>query len=651
MTQATNSPDPRYRNFLFALQKEVAEHLHKESYTVEDLAYNLGMSRSQIHRKLKASTGKNITQYIREARLKKGLELLHEEDVTVSEVAYRVGFSSPSYFSKCFSQEYGYPPAEVGKQRESVPIIKQVAVEPEEHPVPEVEALPAVDSRPTIPLLSLALGAGGVLLLLVVGWWMWSVNSAANATEIGQTLAVLPFSNLTASPEEAYLVDGVHEAIISELHRAGIPVIPRTSMMAYKGQNKRVKDISYELGVKTLIEGAVFRRGNVLSVEIRLIDGETESYLWSDNFEEEIQDVFSLYKDATRSIAEEIELVLSPEAIALLEEKRIMNPEAYELYLKGRFHANLGGDQDIQDAISYYNRAIDLDPDMGMAYSGLVENYLLLGFGHIDPFDAYTGFRLAAEKALELDISIASNHHLLAMIKIFSNWDWIGAEEELKQVILANPHASAGYDSYCQFLWAMGRTGESVLAGEQAVATDPKDHFAQCDLAYAYYYAGDIEASRQQLRTMIDSFGMDCLYHFFLHHRIRISKAKMEELPSILEELEQMHQEGSTHELEISVSLALIHLKMGNPRVARQYLKEIEDLAEETFVDPWYYAHLYLSLGEKEKAYQLLERGVYQRSFLLLYTLKSDPWFDPLREDIRFQNLLRQMKLPAKVEG
>ena len=456
-------------------------------------------------------------------------------------------------------------------------------------------------------------------------------------------LAVLPFSNLMNDPGQEHLVFGVHEALISKLQQVGVNVKAHRSMMQYSEGIKSIREIAREQNVDGVVEGTVLRAGNSIEVEIRLINGKTEEYMWSQSYERDLSDIMTLYGDMTRAIAGEIQLVLTPQVQAGLINVSRVDPESYELYLKGRYHSNIGTPEDVKKAIQYYNQSLEIDTGFGPAYSGLVESYLLQGFGEIDPQDALTKFRIYARKAIELDERITKDHHQMAMIKIFSEWDWKGGELELKKAIKQDPSWST-YDSYSQLLWAMGRMEESVAAGERAVELDPKAHFAHCDLAWAYYYAGRTDKAAEYLDRVIDQFGPDCPYHSLLKIRIMVKQAESnrESLLTAIRELEQLA------EMEYGWTLTLLgyaYARNGQSDEARRIVQLIEDRGDPDFVDPVRVIPVYIALGEIERAFNLLERAYSVRSFILMYTIKSDPWFDPLRNDPRFEDLLRRMGL------
>ena len=272
----------------------------------------------------------------------------------------------------------------------------------------------------------LFVGVGALLLFFLWRSYQLSLDGAN-----GKRLAVLPFTNLANDPEQLYLVDGVHEAIISELLQAGIDVETKTATSSYRNSEKSSGEISEELDVDVLVQGSVLRSGDDIQIKIFLLDGQKDEYLWSESYDSEMTDLMVLYRDVTRSIADEIQIALTPQVEARLSTITKLNPEAYDLYLRGRQQFNLGTADNLRRAVSFYEESMVIDPEFDLNYTALIESYLLMGFGGVDPYEAHTNFRISMEKAMAHNPDLKSDHHLQAMIKIFSDWDWSGAEKDI----------------------------------------------------------------------------------------------------------------------------------------------------------------------------------------------------------------------------
>jgi TolB-like protein len=497
--------------------------------------------------------------------------------------------------------------------------------------------------------------AAVAILATVFGNWFIGSKQSGEPYAI-QKLAVLPFSDRMNDPGQAHILNGIHEAIIFELQKAGIPVVPQPTILSYENPMRQVNDLVDELGINGIITGSLMRQGDSIQLDISLIDiqGEQQNYRWNRSYEEEIKDLLFLYKEVTRSVANEIQIALSPGVQQRLNEAEKVNAEAYELYLKGRYELNLGNAENLNQAITYYGQSLEIDPSFEDAYTDMVETYLLLGFGGLAPFEAHTNFRLWREKAIEANPALKQDHQLQAMVKIFSEWDWKGAEEELMLAMEEYPNSSELYDTYCQFLWAMGRIDESVAAGEKAVALDSNNHWAGCNLSWAYYYDGDYHSAFQQLEVTAEKHGWDCHYHYGVKWRLILdtsSLATREDLD--LRELERrIPLDGETDEWFGGISLlASVYSQTGRESDARRVLDRMRMVEQERFMDPMSFVFPLVHLGEYDRALDRLEEAYLQRSFFLIYSIKAAPSLDPLRENPRFIAILEKLGLQDSEKG
>ncbi len=480
-----------------------------------------------------------------------------------------------------------------------------------------------------------------VLVILLAGWqWFWPTSKSVGIQQLG----VLPFSNLMNDSLQDYLVDGIHEALISKLQLAGVSVKPKTSMLPYRNVEKSVQEITQELQVDGLIEGNIMRSGDKISIELLLISGRDEEYIWGQAFEGDLSNIMFIYGDITRAIASEIQLALTPKAEASLAKAEPVDSRAYDLYLKGKASLNIGTMQEVRNALDYFNEAINIDPQLGPAYTGLVEGHLLQGFGAVSSQEAFANFRIYAQKAIELDEKMAQDHHQRAMIKLFSDWDWRGAEQELLQAIEDDPGWST-YDSYSQLLWAMGKLDKSVRAAEQAVHADTSAHFARCDLAWAYYYNGRIVDAENQLKILAEKqLSPDCPYHNTLQVILDVLRAKNSD-GDFGPIIEALVADSSTSKTWLPSYLGWIYALTGQVEKAEGLIEQIKSDTSIQYLDPARLTPVYVGLEDYDTAFELLEEAYGQRSFYLLFTIKSAPMYDPLRQDPRYEQLLEKMGL------
>ncbi len=485
--------------------------------------------------------------------------------------------------------------------------------------------------------LPLALSTIALVLLGIFGF----LSIIASGTKIDR-LAVLPFENRIELDDQEYIVDGMHEELIIKLAQTGLKVRPYTTMKQYVGTQKTARQIAQELKVDALVEGSVYKVGNEFKIRVQLISGTNDEYLMKPfESQERLSNIQFLYRDVVRSLVDKIELALTPEAVQRLNEAEAVNPRVYELYLQGRYHSNRGSIDDIYKAIDFYEKVLEIDPSYGPAYSGLVESFLLQGFGVLNSQEAYAQFRIYLQKAIDLDEAFAKDHHQLAMIKIFSDWDWSAAAQELRLAIREAPDSWEPYDSYSQLMWAIGRMEESISAAEKSVEVDPEAHFARCDLAWAYYFDEQTDLAKKELVKLFEQHGTDCPYHILLDFYIRINEAIKTGAGSeaILADLEKRRLKYPEDDAHIKVIEAYANALFGNRDYAIKIAQNLEEGGN------FNTAQIHMALGNKEEALKVITQNVGQRSFYLMYTIKMAPWFDPIRNEPEFQALLDQIGL------
>ena len=324
-------------------------------------------------------------------------------------------------------------------------------------------------------------------------------------------------------PEQEYFVQGMHNALISELQRAGVAVIARTSVLQYQNTQKPVRQIAGELGVDALIEPSVFRSANSVELEVRLVDGNTEEYL-ADPISRggELENVVALYRELTGAIASEIQVALTPQAEARLASARPVNPEAYEAYLRGQFHCWRLTPTDLDLAFEYFQRALTLDPTYAPAQAGIAWVWFGRGqFGFVPPREAAAHGTAAARRALALDSTLAEVQYAAALVGIWQEWDWEGGEAAFRKAIEINPNYADARLSYTGFLAQMGRTDEARAQIERALELDPHNplirSFNGYRLLFERRYAESIEEYEAALRIEPDNpvhfFNLAGAYH------------------------------------------------------------------------------------------------------------------------------------------
>ena len=456
-----------------------------------------------------------------------------------------------------------------------------------------------------------------------------------------RNLAVLPLNDrIGLNPDEQYILEGLHEELIAKLSKVGVKVKPYSIMQPYRNNPKNPDELGNELNVDGLIEGSVFRSGDIYRIRVQVIDMFDQQYIAEPHeAQAKFSNISSLYADLVKNIASQIDYTLSNQALEILDFNQAVNPEAYDLYLQGRFYVNKGTNQDLAVAIDLYNDALKLDSSLGQAHVALVESYLLLGFSSNNPVDELDKFRYHLAEAKVRDPFFAKDHHLVAMVKIFDNWDWKGAIEEIEMAIKAAPDSWEPYDTYCQFLWAIGDLEGSIKAGEKAVQAEPKEHYAHCDLGWAYFLDKQYEKAEKQL-AKASEIQPNCPHHNGLSILLEINakQAIGQSLVTTIDRIEREMERSGNPVLNLSM-LGYAHALEGNREEALDILKQIET---ENISGP---DKIYIALGDYDRAFEILNNSISDRTFFQMYTIKVAPWFDPIRDDPRFEKILTRMGL------
>jgi len=431
--------------FLEKLKKEVDDNLTNDQFGVEELAKNIGMSRSQLHRKLNTATGQSVSQFIREYRLQRGMELLKEGQLNAAEVADRIGFGSATYFNKCFNEYYGYPPGEV-KNKLSENAVETKAFEP-------LKAQPVPQPKKNLYLQF----AAGAVLLLIIGVVYFNSKQRVALDRNDKSIAILPFKNLSEDQRTEYFSEGVIEAIRTSLAQVGeLRVISRTSVEQYRESAKSSREIARELGFAALLEGSVQRDNNKVRIDVRLVDGESEGQVWAKSYDRELKDVFAIQSEIAQSVVDELNAKLSPEEKSLLSKTDTDNSKAYDLYLKAIYEYRTYSNKGAHNSIALLKEAIALDSNYARAYAFLANSYIGLASiwgAELSALEALKKGKPFIDKALSLDPNLDEAHMLMGFYKLYNDWDFEGAESEYKLGIVSNhSDALALYADYLNFV-------------------------------------------------------------------------------------------------------------------------------------------------------------------------------------------------------
>jgi TolB-like protein len=486
------------------------------------------------------------------------------------------------------------------------------------------------------------------LLALLVGLNVGGLRQRLlGGPAVGQitSIAVLPLENLMGDSEQDYFVDGMHDELIANLAKIGaLKVISRTSAMRYKGTDKSLPEIARELGVDAVIEGTVRRAGNQVRITVQLIEAATDKHLFAESYQRELRDVLALQSDVAQAIAREIKVAVTPEEEVRLARARRVDPEAYQLTLKGNFQLTGLSEEAFRNALENYQKAIEIDQNYAPAHAGLAFAYLELGSWHssLSPEAIHAQAKEAAERALELDDTLAEAHIALAQIKQLHEWDWTGADSSFKRGVELNPSSTGPRIGYANYLTAMGRFEESIAFGKETLRIDPLSPAAYNELGFALAHAGRSDETLEQYQK-----GLELVPNFPQSHALLagfyLRRGMTEEAFAQVRKVESLL--GGTMSPTYMGGLGHIYGMAGQPTEALNILNQLKKRAEKEYVPASALADIYLGLGNTKQTLQLLEQAYADHDVVLVW-LKVGWRYDPLRSDPRFQDLLRRMNFP-----
>ena len=461
------------------------------------------------------------------------------------------------------------------------------------------------------------------------------------------SVAVLPFSNASGDPNAEYLNDGITEGVIDRL--SGLPnlkVISRTSAFHYKQREIEPKKVARELGVEALVMGRVIQRGDDLSVSAELVDAREDKQLWGEHYSRKLADITSVQQDIATAISGNLRVRLTSEEKTRSAKTYVANPEAYQLYLNGRYHANKGTYDGLMKGIEYFQQAIAKDPNYALAYASLADSYVELGgwLTYLPPSEAGPKARAAAMKALELDDSLGEAHAALARAQYYFGWDWPSAEREFKRAVELNPNSAISHHGYSELLLVRARFDESIAEGMRALEIDPLSPQIVADLAYTYLVMRRYDEAIAQQRKALD---LDPNAAWIRHDMAHAYTLKGAYAQAIAEEDKipvQAKVVAAENKL-IASGIGWIYAVSGRRADALKIAEQFKDLASHAYVDFYQVAEIYAALGDKDEAFRLLEKAYEEHSSNMPF-LAVDPFWDGIRSDPRYADLLRRMGLP-----
>lgn len=466
-------------------------------------------------------------------------------------------------------------------------------------------------------------------------------STTGKSTSFIDSIAVLPLENLSGNPEQEYFVSGMQETLISELSKiSSLKVISRTSTLQYKDTKKTMPDIAKELGVKALIEGSVIREGDKVRITVQLIDGTTDKHIWTDKFDRELRGVLALHNEVAQKIAEAIKIKLSPQDKERLVVARAVNPRAYEFYLTGRHYWNQRTIKSYKQAIESFKKALEQDSSYAQAYAAMADCYILLGEqGGIPQQEAKLLANNSIQKALVLNDKLAETFSSMGVSNLSYEWNWEESEKAFKQAIVLNPGYATTYQWYGRMLGFIGRYDESVKLLEKARELDPLSPVIVAYIGQVYIYARQYKKAEDVLN---EALKVHPNHPLILHNIGELYTAQERYAEAIAPLKESSELSASVHYKAI---LAYAYAMANRKEEAMSILIELLNRSDSGLVSGFNMAAVYLALGDKEKSLNQLEIGYKQRD-VWMKELKAWPWFDKLRNEQRYKDLIKRMNFP-----
>ena len=497
------------------------------------------------------------------------------------------------------------------------------------------ESGPVALSAPRSRKLKPALALGAIVLAAVAGGFLFLPGDSERI----DSLAVLPFENGSADPEAEYFSDGVTESIISSLSKLpDVRVISRTSVFRYKGQTIDPGTVGRELGVDALVLGRVVQRGDDLTVSAELVRTDDSGQIWGEQYQRKAADIFSIQNDMAREIGDALRIQLTTEQEELLTKQYTESSDAYEAYLKGRYHWNKRTEEGIRQAIVHFQEAINHDSNYALAYTGLADSFSLLGYYYVSPREVFPRAKQAAERALELDGSLGEAHVSLGWIKCIYDWELDEAEREFVRGIELNPTYATGHQWYSVYLAVTGRYGEAIERNRMALELEPLSRIINHNYGRRLSDAGRYEEAHEQLRKTLE---LDSAWAH-AHRAFGANYARQGLYSEAVVHYEQaVMLDDSPYRIG---PLGQAYAKSGRVDEAHSVLARMDELAETRYVSPLDRAGVYAGLGDLDKFFEWMERAYDERASDLPL-VRNFPWVEDVERDPRFAELLRRVGL------
>ena len=488
------------------------------------------------------------------------------------------------------------------------------------------------------------LGVAIALLVLIAAVALFAYYLRGSRTEVAiDSIAVLPFQNKSSDADTEYLADGLAESLIFRLSQLpDLKVSPTSSVMRYKGKDTDITQIANDLEVDAVMSGRVSQRGENLTISVELVDARTRKIIWAEQYDRKMSDLLATQREIATAIAQKLELKLSGNDAKGITKRYTDSNEAYQLYLRGRYSFAKRTKDEMLRAIEYFRQAIKLDPKFALAYARIAETYgSMPAYPYLSPKEAFPQAKAAAQQALEIDPTLAEAHTFLAYSLVIYDWNWAEAERSFKRAIELDPNNSAAHFRYGQiYLAPTGRLEEAILEIKRGLDLEPLDINMGATLAWAYLAAGQNDRALEQARKTFDLEPSHPIGRWILSQTY-ISKGMYAEAISLNE---QWLQTDPTNQFPIR-DAGIAYAKAGHRDKAEEMIGKFREIAKTQYVPTCRIAGIYGALGDKDKAFEELNKAFEVRDWEL-YRLNADTYWEPLRDDPRFKEIMKRLNLP-----
>lgn len=615
--------------FIARLTKIIEANFMDEKFGVNELAEKAGLSRSQLHRRLKSGCNKSISQFIREIRLEKAKELLEEGNLTVSEIAYKVGFGSPSYFIKSFHDYFGYPPGEFVKY---APDFEKK--EKEVLPIEIVQNEAKKTFFKTSPVLNKKMLLGVLAIVIVVAGF-FVINKFRKQVI---SLAVLMPDNLTGLVENEYLTYGIQADLIGELSKVKhLRVTSQWSANANKDNIMLLKDFARRLNVDLVLTAGLIQIGDSIGLVLNLVDVfPRERNIWTHKYGSDMEDIMQVFSSAVRDIAQILHLNISDDFKKHLNQLTKVNPESKKAYYRGMYYLGKDNPESFEIGIKYLLEAIDKDPADPFAYAAVALGYAIKGHHSNTAEEDFAKAKYFSDSALELGPTMEDAYTARAMLNLYQGWQWDKAKEAFTEAIRIDPNNDVAYANFAWYYVVQNDFKNAIYHGEKAVRINPLYIERNAWLACIYFFAEEYDKAEIYAQKVLVVNDMS-VYGNIVMGWLYLRQKNYPEAINCTEKLKKWDY--------YNLYRAYVYNKAGDREKALSFWNAMEEKAKTKRVWEWHRGLMASIFGFKDEAFKYFNIAIDKKQYQMMY-INWYPFTEGLRNDPRYNDLLDRMNLP-----